>query len=61
MHIDLSHVNWVMLAVVGVAVAIGWTLLRFVLRLTMRFFALGCLALVILGGIVLALSLFTSR
>ena len=56
---DLSHVNLVMLAVVGVAVAIGWTILRMVLRLTMRVFAMGCLGLIILGAIVLAVSYFS--
>ena len=56
---DLSHVNFVVLAVVGVAVAIGWTILRMVLRLTMRVFAMGCLGLIILGAIVLAVSYFS--
>lgn len=58
---DLSHVNWVMLAVVGVALAIGWTILRFVLRLTMRMFAMGCVGLLLLCGIVAAVSYFSSR
>ena len=49
---DLSHVNWTLWIVVGVALAIGWTILRMVLRLTMRMFALGCVGLVILGAIV---------
>ncbi|NIS80458.1 MAG: hypothetical protein GTO14_09700 [Anaerolineales bacterium] len=33
------------------ALAAGWILLRFVLRLTMRIFACGCLALLALAGI----------
>ncbi len=49
---DLSHVNWTLWIVVGVALAIGWTILRMVLRLTMRMFAIGCVGLVILGAIV---------
>ena len=32
-----------------VFLVIGWTLLRFVLRLTTRLFACGCLALVLIG------------
>jgi hypothetical protein len=58
---DLSHVNWVMLAVVGIAVAIGWTILRIVLRLTMRMFALGCVGLLLLAGVVAAVAYFSSR
>ena len=56
---DLSHVNWVLLAVVGVALAIGWTILRMVLRLTMRMFAMGCVGLVILGAIVFVVATFS--
>ena len=49
---DLSHVNWALWIVVAVALTVGWTILRFVLRLTMRMFALGCIGLVILAGVV---------
>ena len=56
---DLSHVNWTLMAVVGVVVALGWTILRMVLRLTMRMFALGCVGLVILAGIVVAVAYFS--
>ena len=48
---DLSHVNWALWIVVGLALTVGWTILRFVLRLTMRMFALGCVGLVILAGL----------
>lgn len=34
-----------------VALAIGWILLKFILRLTMRIFTCGCLALLALVGI----------
>jgi hypothetical protein len=56
---DLSHVNWVLLAVVGVALTVGWTILRMVLRLTMRMFAVGCVGLVILGAIVFVVATFS--
>jgi hypothetical protein len=56
---DLSHVNWVLLAVVGVALAVGWTILRMVLRLTMRMFAMGCIGLIILAAIVVAIAVFS--
>jgi len=56
---DLSHVNWTLWLVVGVALAIGWTILRFALRLTMRMFAMGCVGLLLLTGIVVAVAYFT--
>ena len=56
---DLSHVNWVLLAVVGVALAFGWTILRIVLRLTLRMFAMGCIGLIILAAIVVAIAVFS--
>jgi hypothetical protein len=52
MPFDLSQVNWVMWGVILVVVAVGWTLLRVVLRLTMRVFSLGCIGLVVLVGII---------
>ena len=56
---DLSHVNWVLWGVVAVALVIGWTVLRFALRLTMRMFALGCVGLIVLAGIVVAVAYFS--
>lgn len=56
MPIDLSHISLPMWIIIGVVVLLGWTILRFILRLTMRVFSLGCLALVILGGIVFVAS-----
>jgi hypothetical protein len=59
MPIDLSHVSWVLWGVVAVALAIGWTILRIVLRLTMRMFAMGCVGLILLAGIVFAVAYFS--
>jgi len=56
---DLSHVNWTLWIIVGVVVAVGWTILRMVLRLTMRMFVLGCVGLVILASIVVAVAYFS--
>ena len=56
---DVSHVSWAMWIVVAVALTVGWTILRFVLRLTMRMFALGCVGLVILAGLVVAAAYLT--
>ena len=58
MPIDLSHISLTMWIIIGVVVFLGWTILRFILRLTMRMFSLGCLGLVILGGIVFVASRF---
>jgi hypothetical protein len=58
---DLSHVNWTLWIVVGVVLAVGWTILRMVLRLTMRMFAMGCVGLVILAAIVVAVAYFSSH
>jgi high-affinity Fe2+/Pb2+ permease len=58
---DLSHVNWALWIVVGLALTVGWTILRFVLRLTMRMFALGCVGLIILAALVVAVSYFTTH
>ena len=52
MPVDLSHVNWVMWGVILIVVAVGWTILRMVLRMTMRVFSLGCVGLVILVAII---------
>ena len=52
--IDLSHISLTMWIVIAVVVFAGWTILRFILRLTMRMFAIGCLGILLLGGIVLA-------
>ena len=52
MPVDLSQVNWVMWGIIVVAVAVGWTILRMVLRMTMRVFSIGCVGLVILVAII---------
>ena len=52
MPVDLSQVNWVMWGIILVVVAIGWTVLRMVMRMTMRVFSLGCVGLVILVAII---------
>jgi hypothetical protein len=58
MALDINHIPWVTLAVVGIALAVGWTILRIVLRLTMRMFAFGCIGLLILVAVVTAVSFF---
>jgi hypothetical protein len=52
MPVDLSQVNWVMWGIILVAVAVGWTILRMVLRMTMRVFSIGCVGLVVLVAII---------
>ena len=59
MPIDFSHVNWVLWGVVGVVLVVGWTILRTVLRLSMRIFTMGCVGMIILAGIVFAVAYFS--
>ena len=47
--------NWTGLAIALVVLALGWTILRFVLRLTMKIFAVGCLGLLIVVGVAFVL------
>ena len=46
-----GEINWVGLAVALVVLAVGWIILRTVLRLTMRIFAIGCIGLLIVVGV----------
>ena len=41
---------WLGLVLTLIALAVGWTILRFVLRLTLRIFAIGCLGLLVVVG-----------
>ena len=61
MPIDISQVDWVMVGVFLVVLVVGWTIVKTVLRLTMRVFALGCVGLLVLGGIITAVAMFSSR
>jgi hypothetical protein len=58
---DISQVDWVMVGVFLVVLVVGWTIVKTVLRLTMRVFALGCMGLLVLGGIVTAVAMFGGR
>ncbi len=55
---DLGQVDWVTLGIVLVALVVGWTILKAVLRLTTRVFSLGCLGLLVLAGVLAAMSYF---
>lgn len=58
MPFDLAQVDWVTIGIFLVVLVVGWTIVRTVLRLTMRVFALGCVGLLVLGGIVTAVAMF---
>jgi len=49
-HLAETPFNWPGLLLALLALAAGWTILRFVLRLTLKVFALGCLGLLIVVG-----------
>ena len=55
---DITQVDWVMVGVFLVVLVVGWTIVKTVLRLTMRVFALGCVGLLVLGGIITAVAMF---
>ncbi len=57
MPFDLA-MNWQTIVIVLVVLVVAWTVLRAVLRLTMRVFSLGCAALLILGAVLFALRQF---
>lgn len=58
---DLAQVDWVMLGVFLAALVIGWTIVKTVLRLTMKVFTLGCVGLLVLGGVITAVALFSTQ
>jgi hypothetical protein len=58
MSFDPGQIDWVTLGIVLVVLVVGWTILRAVLRLTMRVFALGCAGLVVLAGVLAAVAYF---
>jgi hypothetical protein len=47
---ELANINWMGVGLTVLGLAVGWTLLRVVLRLTMQVFACGCLVLLVLVG-----------
>ncbi|MCC6190212.1 MAG: hypothetical protein IT318_14365 [Anaerolineales bacterium] len=53
---DLGQVDWVTLGIVVVALVVGWTILKAVLKLTTRVFSLGCLGLLALAGVLAAMA-----
>ena len=56
-----SQVDWVMIGIFLVVLVVGWTIVKTVLRLTMRVFTLGCVGLIVLGAIVTGVALFATR
>lgn len=59
--VDLANVDWVMLGVFLAVLVVGWTIVKTVLRLTMKVFTLGCVGLLVLGGIITAVAMFSSQ
>ena len=48
-------INWFGLAVTVVIVVILWVIVRFLLKITLKIFAIGCLGLLILTGVIFLL------
>jgi hypothetical protein len=57
---DLGQMDWVLVGGAIVVLVVAWTILKTVLKLTMRVFSLGCVGLVILAGIMGALVYFAN-
>lgn len=51
---NLADIDWMNFALAVAALAVGWTILRLVLRLTMKVFACGCGVLLAVVGAMLA-------
>ena len=47
----LGNVDWLGVALALGALVVGWVILRFVLRLTLKVFACGCVVLLALAGL----------
>ena len=60
MSFDFGGIDWVTLGVVLAALAVGWVILKAVLRLTMRVFTVGCGCLLVLAAGVAAVAYFGS-
>jgi hypothetical protein len=50
-----SSSNWLGIIIAVVALAVVWFVIRTVLKITMKIFAIGCLGLLILSGIAFVL------
>jgi hypothetical protein len=51
--------NWTNILTVIVILVVAWLILRFVLRLAQRVFAMGCFLIVVLGAALLLFRYFT--
>ncbi len=57
-QLDFSSDSLITIAIALVAIAIGWLILRFVLKIAWRAFLIGCLGILILGAIVVGATFF---
>jgi hypothetical protein len=58
MPFDLGSLDWVTLGIGLAILAVGWVIIRSVLRLTMKVFTAGCTGLIVLALIGAALVYF---
>lgn len=54
-----TTVNWWLVGGALLGLAIAWSILKFVFQLTMKLFMLGCMGLLVLAGVVVALTYFS--
>ncbi len=53
-----GQVDWVTIAIAAAVLVVAWVILKSVLRLTVRVFAIGCTGLLLLGAALAALAYF---
>lgn len=58
MPFDVAGVDWIALGIGLAVLAIGWVVLKTVLKMTMKIFTLGCTGLIVLAVIGAALVYF---
>jgi hypothetical protein len=58
MPFDLANMDWVTLAIGLGILVVAWVILKTVLKLTMRIFAIGCAGLLILAACGVAVTMF---
>ncbi len=54
-----ANMDWTTIAIIVAVLVVGWVILRTVLRLTMRVFAIGCTGLLLLGAALAVLAYFS--
>jgi len=52
---DILNNPLIQVLLLVLAIAIGWVILRFILKITTKIFAIGCLAIIVIGAVLFIL------